>query len=85
MKLKARPEKQFVIKRVPYVSANDKKTADEELKMLKKVQSIHTVRFIESFPDGIDLCIVMEYCTGGNLRGLITEMKNMIERDKKIV
>ncbi|KAA6389744.1 MAG: putative CAMK family protein kinase [Streblomastix strix] len=60
-----------VIKRIPYTTIQKKQFAEEELEMLKRVQSKFVVQFIESFPHEIDLCVVMEYCSGGNLRNLI--------------
>ncbi|KAA6388855.1 MAG: putative G2-specific protein kinase nimA, partial [Streblomastix strix] len=39
---------------------------------------------IESFIDGLDLCIVMEFCVGGNLRVLIQALKKMSIKDRKM-
>ncbi|KAA6358498.1 MAG: putative Serine/threonine-protein kinase Nek3, partial [Streblomastix strix] len=74
----------FIIKRVPYVNPDKKKQADDEVALLKLAQSKYTVRLIEQFVDRIDLCIVMEYCTGGNLRQFIDKMKTWSSRDRKI-
>jgi serine/threonine protein kinase len=60
-----------VIKHVQYLSDEEKKIGDDEVKMLIKAQSKHIVKYMESFIDGLDLCIVMEFCVGGNLRVLI--------------
>ncbi|KAA6387380.1 MAG: putative AGC family protein kinase [Streblomastix strix] len=46
---------------------------------------IKRLPFIESFPDSIDLCVVMEYCSGGNLRNEIdNKMKQMTIKDRKM-
>ncbi|KAA6369111.1 MAG: putative protein kinase, partial [Streblomastix strix] len=37
-----------------------------------------------SFIDGLDLCIVMEFCVGGNLRVLIQALKKMSIKDRKM-
>ncbi|KAA6377269.1 MAG: putative protein serine/threonine kinase [Streblomastix strix] len=76
--------KQVVIKRVQYLSDEEKKLADEEVKMLKLAQSKHIVKYIESFTYDLDLCIVMEFCSGGNLRVLIEAMKKMSIKDRKM-
>jgi serine/threonine protein kinase len=74
-----------IIKRLQYLSVDEKKIADDEIAMLKKVQSKHIIRFIESFIDGFDICIVMEYYSGGNLRTLINTMKSWTPKDRKNV
>ncbi|KAA6373030.1 MAG: putative CAMK family protein kinase [Streblomastix strix] len=52
--------------------------------MLKLAQSKHIVKYLESFIDGLDLCIVMEFCSGGNLRVLIEALKKMSIKDRKM-
>lgn len=59
--------------------------ADEEVDTLKHVQSKYIVHFIQSFPQEIDLCLVMDYCTGGNLRQLIDNMKSWSYKDREDV
>ncbi|KAA6390273.1 MAG: putative cAMP-dependent protein kinase type 3, partial [Streblomastix strix] len=76
--------KEVVIKRVQYLSDEEKKLGDDEIKMLKLAQSKHIVKYLESFIDGLDLCIVMEFCSGGNLRVLIEALKKMSIKDRKI-
>lgn len=58
-----------------YMKEKDKKAADEEVAMLQMAGSQYTVQFIEKFIHEIDLCIIMEYYEGGNLRDLITKIK----------
>ncbi|KAA6384299.1 MAG: putative serine/threonine-protein kinase Nek3 [Streblomastix strix] len=82
MKLKESGEI-FVIKRLPYIDPQKKKMADEEVDTLKHVQSKYIVHFIQSFPQEIDLCLVMDYCTGGNLRQLIDNMKSWSYKDRE--
>ncbi|KAA6397357.1 MAG: putative protein serine/threonine kinase [Streblomastix strix] len=76
--------KEVVIKRIQYVSDEEKKVADDEVKMLIKAQSKHIVKYLESFTYDLDLCIVMEFCSGGNLRVLIQAMKKMSIKDRKM-
>ncbi|KAA6353847.1 MAG: putative cAMP-dependent protein kinase type 3, partial [Streblomastix strix] len=76
--------KEVVIKRVQYVNDEEKKLGDDEVKMLKLAQSKHIVKYLESFIDGLDLCIVMEFCRGGNLRVLIEALKKMSIKDRKM-
>lgn len=75
----------FVMKRISYIGDQKKKMADDEVDMLKQVQSLHVVKFIESFVDGIDMCIVLEHCSGGNMRKLLDEMKMWPIEDRKKV
>ncbi|KAA6396721.1 MAG: putative CBL-interacting serine/threonine-protein kinase 9, partial [Streblomastix strix] len=76
--------KEVVIKRVQYLSDEEKKLGDDEIKMLKLAQSKHIVKYLESFKQDLDLCIVMEFCSGGNLRVLIEALKKMSIKDRKM-
>ncbi|KAA6388358.1 MAG: putative cAMP-dependent protein kinase catalytic subunit TPK2, partial [Streblomastix strix] len=74
-----------IIKRLPYTSDEKKKIADEEIRMLNLGKSPYTVRLIDVFPFDLDICLVMEYCSGGNLRELIDkDLKKMPDKDRKM-
>ncbi|KAA6389913.1 MAG: putative serine threonine-protein kinase nek2 [Streblomastix strix] len=60
-----------VIKKIPYLTEDQKKNADQEIEMLNLAQSDHIVRLIETFIRDLDICLVFEYCSGGNLRDII--------------
>ncbi|KAA6385528.1 MAG: putative Serine/threonine-protein kinase Nek3 [Streblomastix strix] len=77
--------KQVIIKRIQYINPEEKKTADDEIAMLKLAQSKHIVQFLESFIDGLDICIVMEFCSGGNLRVLIEALKRKAVKERKMM
>ncbi|KAA6394134.1 MAG: putative CAMK family protein kinase [Streblomastix strix] len=54
--------------------------------MLVRAQECkYTVRYIEKFSDEMNLFIVFEYCSKGNLRVQINLMKTMSLKDKKIL
>ncbi|KAA6336500.1 MAG: hypothetical protein EZS28_052872 [Streblomastix strix] len=55
--------KQVVIKKFLYISSEKKKIVDDEIAMLILTQSNHIVKFLESFIDGLDMCVVMEFCS----------------------
>ncbi len=38
------------------------KSKSEEIRIMSKLNSPFTIRYIEAFQEGIMLCIVMEYC-----------------------
>ncbi|KAA6364380.1 MAG: putative CAMK family protein kinase, partial [Streblomastix strix] len=84
MNMKSDPDTIVVMKRVPYVESKDKQIADEEVKKLKLAQSKYTVLFIESFAYDVDLCIVQEYCSGGNLREMMSKMKSWPIKQRKV-
>lgn len=69
--LKNNPEKRYVLKRVPLntLSSKEKKSAEQEVALLRKLQHPNIVRYKDSFLDNKDrdLCIVMRYCEGGDL------------------
>ncbi|KAA6396727.1 MAG: putative NEK/NEK2 protein kinase, partial [Streblomastix strix] len=75
-------KEQFIMKRLSYVSEKEKKMADEEIEMLKLAQSRYTVELITGFLHDVDICILQEYCQGGNLRDLIVKMKTWTVDDK---
>ncbi|KAA6400921.1 MAG: putative serine/threonine-protein kinase Nek3 [Streblomastix strix] len=74
----------FIMKRLSYLSEEEMKIADEEIKMLKLAQSKYTVQLIEIFQYDVDICILQEFCSGGNLRELIMTMKTWTFDDKMI-
>ncbi|KAA6391762.1 MAG: putative NEK/NEK2 protein kinase, partial [Streblomastix strix] len=77
-------KEQFIMKRLQYISDDEKKIADEEIKMLKLAQSKYTVQLIAGFNFDVDICILQEFCSGGNLRELIENMKTWTVEDKII-
>ncbi|KAA6380640.1 MAG: hypothetical protein EZS28_023831, partial [Streblomastix strix] len=76
----------FIIKRLPYVNANKKKMAQEEVEMLILARSEYTSHFIEWFIDGIDFCIVLEYYPNKSLREMMdNELKDLPMKEKKMI
>ncbi|KAA6361506.1 MAG: hypothetical protein EZS28_042968, partial [Streblomastix strix] len=67
----------FVMKRVDYLDEKDKKLADDEIAQMRKLTSKYTVRLIWTFVDRVDLYIVSEYCSKGDLRKHIAELQNL--------
>lgn len=63
------------MKRVPYKTLDKIKLADQEILMLILSQSKYTVCYYGKFQHELDLCILLEYCTGGNLRCQLKKMK----------
>ncbi|KAA6385445.1 MAG: putative NEK/NEK2 protein kinase, partial [Streblomastix strix] len=83
VRLKALPNKLWIMKRLRYLKDKDKQIADQEVEMLKLAGSKYTVKYVESFTFDVDLCIVMEYCEGGNLRELIKKMETQSVKQRK--
>ncbi|KAA6390277.1 MAG: putative NEK/NEK2 protein kinase, partial [Streblomastix strix] len=75
-------KEQFIMKRLSYISEKEKKMADEEIAMLKLAQSKYTVQLIDCFSFDVDICILQEFCSGGNLRDLIKKMETWTVDDK---
>ncbi|KAA6393859.1 MAG: putative MAP kinase kinase family domain protein [Streblomastix strix] len=74
-----------VIKQLSYKKEDKIKIADEEISMLKLAKSPYTVGLIETFPFNLDICIVLEYCSGGNLRDMIDkQLSKMSIKDRKM-
>ncbi|KAA6365772.1 MAG: putative CBL-interacting serine/threonine-protein kinase 9 [Streblomastix strix] len=75
-----------IIKRLSYTTDEKKKIADEEIRMLNLVRSKYTVNLIEIFLFDLDICLVMEYCSNGNLRNFMEkELNTMNIQDRKII
>ncbi|KAA6401195.1 MAG: putative CAMK family protein kinase [Streblomastix strix] len=64
----------FVMKRVDYLEFSDKMRADEEVATMERLASQFTVRLIWSFPHETDLCLILEYCEGGDLRKRVWQL-----------
>ncbi|KAA6387842.1 MAG: putative serine/threonine-protein kinase Nek3 [Streblomastix strix] len=74
-----------VIKSLPYKREDKIKIAEEEVNMLNQAKSPYTVNLIDTFPHEFDLCLVLEYCPGGNLRDMIDKnIKQMSIKDRKM-
>ncbi|KAA6399034.1 MAG: putative protein kinase, cAMP-dependent, catalytic chain, partial [Streblomastix strix] len=72
----------IAIKRVPYKHPVKIQLADQEIKMLKIAQSRYTVRLFGTFKFDLDLCMLQEFCPGGNLRGQLEKMKSMSIKER---
>ncbi|KAA6383802.1 MAG: putative serine/threonine-protein kinase Nek3, partial [Streblomastix strix] len=77
-------DKQFIIKLIQYINLKEKQVAFEEVKQLKLAQSKNVVQLIDVFSHDTDLCILQEYCSGGNFRDLIGTMKQWTLKQRKI-
>ncbi|KAA6384950.1 MAG: putative CAMK family protein kinase [Streblomastix strix] len=75
--------KHFGIKSLPYLNDIDKMKANEEVESLKQAQSKYTVKYVESFEDGVDFYIVMKFYKEGNLRKLFETMKTLPYQERE--
>jgi serine/threonine-protein kinase 24/25/MST4 len=53
----------------------------QEILMLSECQSPHITRYITSYTDGPDLCIVMEYLAGGSVVDLLCDGKETLDEN----
>ncbi|KAA6386421.1 MAG: putative Serine/threonine-protein kinase Nek3 [Streblomastix strix] len=72
----------LVVKRVDYVDMNDRKMADEEVAQMRRLASRYTVRLAWTFIDRTDLYLILEYCSGGDLRKVITNIQQLPEEER---
>lgn len=49
-----------------------------EIKVLKECHNDNVISFVESFQTKKAICIVMEYCNGGDLEALLKKKKNIV-------
>jgi NIMA (never in mitosis gene a)-related kinase len=75
---------------IKFVALGDKKTTNykEKLKSIERDLTVGTtigrnspflMKYIETFEEGGYYCIVMEYCTGGDLQSLLDKKKIFTE------
>ncbi|KAA6397823.1 MAG: putative Serine/threonine-protein kinase Nek6, partial [Streblomastix strix] len=76
----------YVMKRVDYLDENDKRIADQEIALMRKLTSLYTVRLVWTFVDHVDMYVVTEYCKNGDLRKVIDQLQTLpeIERLERI-
>ena len=66
----------LALKSMAVHSAKDRALARNEIEILRKLSHPHVVRFEDSFVLEQDVCIVMQFCEGGDLAGLIGEQRS---------
>ena len=66
----------LALKSMAVHSAKDRALARNEIEILRKLSHPHVVRFEDSFVLGQDVCIVMQFCEGGDLARLICEQRS---------
>ncbi|KAA6376114.1 MAG: putative serine/threonine-protein kinase Nek6 [Streblomastix strix] len=72
----------YVMKRVDYHDAKDKKMADDEIAQMKQLSSRYTVQLMWSFIDRTDMYVVTEYCSRGDLRNMMSELQKLPETQR---
>ncbi|KAA6371111.1 MAG: putative aurora kinase, partial [Streblomastix strix] len=75
--------KLYILKRVPYLSNQEKKIANEEVNQLRLAQNKYTVILYDVFQFDVDICILQEFCSNGNMRDLIGLMKSWTVTKRK--
>ena len=71
--LRLADQQSYVIKtiQIEELSVEEQQEATNEVKLLHSIQSDFVVKYYDSFLDNMNLCIVMEYCDLGDLKGLL--------------
>ena len=70
----------LALKSMAVHSAKDRALARNEIEILRKLSHPHVVAFEDSFVLEQDVCIVMQFCEGGDLAGLIGEQRSAGKR-----
>ncbi|KAA6386762.1 MAG: putative CAMK family protein kinase [Streblomastix strix] len=75
-------EEEFAMKKEEYFSDEDKENVNREIEQMMKLESRFTVRLIHVFQEHQDMCLIMEFCSQGDLRKFILELqkKSLKER-----
>ncbi|KAA6402285.1 MAG: hypothetical protein EZS28_002197, partial [Streblomastix strix] len=74
----------YVMKYLDYIDDDDKAVADSEISQMLKLASKFTVVLVETIIYGAQICLIMEYYKGGDLRNTITDLQKMPEKDRSI-
>ncbi|KAA6360024.1 MAG: hypothetical protein EZS28_044449 [Streblomastix strix] len=75
----------FVMKYLDYFDPEDKAKADEEISLMRLLDSKFTVHLVETIIQGIQICLVIGYCSGGDLTNTISDLQKIPEKDRMIV
>ncbi|KAA6394248.1 MAG: putative Serine/threonine-protein kinase Nek3 [Streblomastix strix] len=68
-------EEEFAMKKEEYSSDEDKENVNREIEQMKKLESRFIVRLIHVFQEHQDMCLIMEFCSQGDLRKFILELQ----------
>ncbi|KAA6389385.1 MAG: putative CMGC kinase, CK2 family [Streblomastix strix] len=74
----------YVMKCLDYFVDEDKAIADSEISQMLKLTSKFTVVLVETIIYGAQICLIMEYYKGGDLKNTITELQKIPEKDRSI-
>ncbi|KAA6376280.1 MAG: putative cmgc ck2 family [Streblomastix strix] len=74
----------YVMKCLDYFVDEDKAIADTEISQMLKLASKFTVVLVETIIYGAQICLIMEYYKGGDLKNTITELQKIPEKDRSI-
>eukprot|EP00741_Cyanophora_paradoxa_P002448 tig00000076_g2373.t1 len=69
---------EYIMKKinVARLKPREREEAENEVKVLQGLRHPQVVRYKESFIEGGNLCIIMEYCAGGDLQKQVVRMKS---------
>ncbi|CAM9610722.1 unnamed protein product [Lampetra planeri] len=78
---------QCVIKEINLtkMKAKDRESSQKEVVLLSKMRHPNVVTFMESFQDHVKLCIVMEYCEGGDLLQRINSQRGVLFSEDQVL
>ncbi|KAA6376832.1 MAG: putative Serine/Threonine kinase domain protein, partial [Streblomastix strix] len=74
----------FVMKYLDYFDPEDKAKADEEISLMRLLDSKFTVHLVDTILQGIQICLVIGYCSGGDLTNTISDLQKIPEKDRMI-
>ncbi|KAA6360956.1 MAG: putative CMGC kinase, CK2 family, partial [Streblomastix strix] len=72
------------MKCLKYLDPDDKQKADAEITLMRKLDSKFTVHLVETILHDIQICLIVEYCAGGDLNKTIADLQRMDEKDRMI-
>ncbi|XP_061923330.1 serine/threonine-protein kinase Nek5-like [Entelurus aequoreus] len=78
---------QCVVKRIDLtkMSSREKEAAKKEVGLLSSMEHSNIVSFLRSFQDGGSLCIVMEFCDGGDLMRKINLQRGVFFAEQQVL
>ena len=66
-------------------SSQDREVADNELKVLKELNHVHLLAYVDSFVFSDMMYIITEYCSGGDLSGFLDQIGKPVPEDLLLV
>ncbi|KAA6310726.1 MAG: hypothetical protein EZS28_055999, partial [Streblomastix strix] len=68
-----------------YLDEEDKERVNREIEQMKRLESRFTVKLLGTFIQNDEIFLVMELCSKGDLRKVISDLQKLPEKERVMV